>query len=382
MTVWPLDTLLTTAQTLTVAVTYDYTAEWNAALQAFAVSHPGVKLVFKQYSSLDTLKLAIMADEDDLDILLCSSYIGAPFEKEGIAEDLLTLPAVVEALNVDGFSKEVIQITEKDGKLFAMPVDPISPFMCKLHVALIRQLGQPLPSLTWTWEDLEPLADAAQRAGCYLLDSYGTPWLESFLESSGATEGNTQLLLGDEFKQLCSLWKDWYDRGLIAQNGESDGNALIQVDECNPSSRCSDDQVWYPLPGFNSCQMRPGAYCNEFFILSSSQHKTLAAELLSTYLHPDTLKNATSCSVYYYPDPDHFNQAGFLKERMGDEIILFNEEALTTFIAQTHQAFPRGRHQDMLVVAEGALKEYLEQGESLESFVQNLSNQLTMMALE
>ncbi|KPK83326.1 MAG: hypothetical protein AMS25_00260 [Gemmatimonas sp. SM23_52] len=133
-------------------------------LDRFLEQHPGIRIEYESISSnyRERLLTSIVAGTPpDVALLDNGSYGAAPF----IARELLVnVAAYLDRVSVDtsAYYPEVLGIFRRPGGLYAFPKD-FNPIVVYLNVDLFEEVGVPLPTYDWTWDDFLRIARQLTR---------------------------------------------------------------------------------------------------------------------------------------------------------------------------------------------------------------------------
>ena len=193
----------------------------QGVVDAFEEAYPEVRVDFtgvaEQGDHLAKLTAGFAAGSPPDVFLLNYRRAGAFLEKEVVD------PARTDALDLDDLYEPPLQAFTYAGKLGCLPQN-VSSSVVYVNEALFTKAGVPLPSNTWTWEDLRATAKALATKGIESIGfEPGTRTVAPFVWSAGgeyvdSTDQPTKVTLGTpEAAEALALLSELQQSGFDAR---------------------------------------------------------------------------------------------------------------------------------------------------------------------
>ena len=277
----------------------------------------GTQVVFRFYSSIDDMILALMSGEP-IDLLLLTGFHYANFVKADVLLDLNELPQIQEMRESGIYSDWYFTLTGEQDRLSMLPIGYAGCDLWEADVNLLEQLNLELPPETWTWDDFLTLAKQCGEKDISIMDDghnqyYSTPSVINYINTYVDVFERTADFDTDEFRTMCEVWNTCLEEGLVSDASLNKKNLLSGAYFC-PGSFGSDSQAVLLYPPMIAEKRVVDVEVGLIGINRNSKQQDLALEFLLTYLSPEAQTGE------YLPDPLIFSDYSWYAERYPGEM--------------------------------------------------------------
>lgn len=336
----------------------------------------GTQVVFRFYSSIDDMILALMSGEP-IDLLLLTNFHYANFVKADVLLDLNDLPQIQEKRESGMYSDWYFTLTGERDRLSMLPIGYVGCSLWEADANLLEQLKLELPGDNWTWDDFLTLAKQCGEKDISIMTDehsqyYSTPSVINYINTYVDVFARTADFDTDEFRTMCEVWNTCLEEGLVSDASLNKKNLLSEAD-FSPAFFGSDAQVVLLYPPMIAEKRVVDAEAALIGISRNSKQQDLALEFLLTYLSPEAQTGT------YLPDPLIFSDYSWYAEHYPDamtkEQFDFYQEVLS--MASLRDEMIPIRH-----TVNKCLTQYFTHEISLDDALREIGQRVSMMLFE